>query len=408
MSFVNVFVARQPVFDRDLSVIGYELLFRSGLENAFPASFDPSQASTRVIQDALLVFGFDVLTAGRLTFVNVTEEVLAQRLYRALPPGRTVLEIVETVEVSPALVEHVRQARLAGFRIALDDFVLTQAIKPLVALADIIKIDVQLSTPAEQAEILKVCAGGTRMFLAEKVETREQFAASVAAGCTYFQGYFFSRPEMMSRVNLPPSKTTHLRFMGEVMREDLDFERLEEILKLDLALSVKLLRYLNSAAFGWRSQVQSLKKAMVLLGERHFRQWAAMMAVVALSEGPEELTLACLARARLCERMADVTSSSVSAFDAFLVGLLSLVDSMLDRPLFEILRELGVGGEVEKALLGKETCPLADLLRLSMAYEIAAWDEVDHLMKHLGIPEDKLQEEYLESLQWARQTLALV
>src|SRR3954469_4372127 len=176
----RAFVARQPVFDRSGCVAGYELLFRSGLENVFPRGFDTTAASAAVIKDMLLVFGFDTLTEEKPAFVNVTSEVLGQRLYSVLPPGRTVLEVLETVNASPMVVEACREAKRAGFRIALDDFVLNANTAPLVELADIIKIDVLATTREQRQQIMEATAGRARQFLAEKIETREEFTRAQA------------------------------------------------------------------------------------------------------------------------------------------------------------------------------------------------------------------------------------
>jgi c-di-GMP-related signal transduction protein len=404
----DTFVARQPIFDR-AGVIGYELLFRQGLDNAFPRGFSPSTASAMVIKDALLVFGFDVLTRDKLAFVNVTSHVLEQRLYAALPPGRTVLELLETEKATPVTVQAFREAKRAGYRLALDDFVFREDLAPLVELADIIKVDFLATTPETRRQIVSASSGGARAFLAEKVETQADVAEAQREGFAYFQGYFFARPEMVSRKERDPSKAIYLQLMSELQSEELDFERLEAVIRQDVSLSVKLLRYLNSAAFGWRSGVTSLRRALVLLGERAFRQWATLVAVIGLTHGrPDELALASLTRARFCELLAGPLLGRGPELDAFLVGLLSLIDAVVGRPASEVLAELAVHADIQEALLAPGDSPLAALLALSRAYERASWVDVHQLTATLGLQEARVRVAYLDALRWAGQALGSI
>jgi c-di-GMP-related signal transduction protein len=389
-------------------VAGYELLFRSGLENAFPRGFDTTAASAAVIKDMLLVFGFDTLTEEKPAFVNVTSEVLGQRLYSVLPPGRTVLEVLETVSASPMVVEACREAKRAGFRIALDDFVLNANTAPLVELADIIKIDVLATSREERQKIMKATAGRARQFLAEKIETREEQTRAQADGFTYFQGYFFARPEMLARRDVSPNRVMYLEIMRALQAEDLDLDHIEQIIKRDVSLAMALLRFLNSGAFGWRERVTSVKKAIVMLGERAFRHWASLVAILSMASGTQDGVIATsLVRARFCEQLAKTALGGGQEFDAFLAGMLSLMDAIMGRPLTEILREIGVSQEVTEALTEEaDSGPLGTLLQLCRAYEFGAWEELDALSGTLGLREDAVRSSYLNAIAWSRQTLA--
>jgi c-di-GMP-related signal transduction protein len=388
-------------------VAGYELLFRSGLENVFPHGFDTTAASAAVIKDMLLVFGFDTLTEEKPAFVNVTAEVLLQRLYSVLPPGRTVLEVLETVNASPMVVEACREAKRAGFRIALDDFVLNGKTAPLVELADIIKIDVLATTREQRQQIMKETAGRARQFLAEKIENREEFTRAQAEGYTYFQGYFFARPEMIARRDIGPNRLMYMEIMRALQAEDLDLDRIEQIIKRDVSLAMALLRFLNSGAFGWRERVTSVKKAIVMLGERAFRHWASLVAILSMASGaPDGVLTTSLVRARFCEQLAKKALGGGHEFDAFLAGMLSLMDAIMGRPLPDILREIGVSQEVTEALIEAESGALGTLLQLCRAYEFGAWEELDALSGTLGLREDVVRSSYLNAIAWTRQTLA--
>lgn len=403
---MDLFVARQPIFDRRRGVAGYELLFRAGLENAFPRGMDPDAASAQVINDTLLVFGFDALTAGKLAYVNVTKRVLNDGLYGVLPSRRTVIELLETVLPDPVAVEACRQAKKAGYSVALDDFVYRPEMDPLLRLADVVKVDF-LATDADTRKVLPERLKRFRVkLLAEKVETWEEYEQARAHGYSFFQGYFFARPEIVARKDIPASKLVYVQFLRELQRPELDFDRLEQIIKQDVGLSMKLLRYLNSAFFAWRSRVTSLKQAIIMLGERPFRQWASLIAVVGMAaDRPSELATMCLSRGRFCEQLGPKLQTRASDLELFLAGLLSCMDALVGRPLEEILREIGVSHVIEEALIGARTNPLAKLVLLVQAYEAARWEEAATLTSALGLGEQAVASAFQESADWARRAL---
>jgi len=402
---MQVFVARQPIFDTRKRVVAYELLFRAGLENAFPRGTDPDMASAKVIDHALSAFDFGGLTQGKKAYVNVTRRVLCEGLYSVLPPKHTVIELLETVTADDETLAAVKAARRAGYEIALDDFVDRPGVEPFVNMAQVLKIDF-LVTPADERKRLRDQARKRRLtLLAEKVENAAEFENAEQLGYTLFQGYFFQRPEIIAREDIPPAKLTYVRFLRELQNPALDYDALETIIKQDLSLSVKLLKLLNSAAFGWKSRVTSLKHALVLLGERPFRKWASLIAVVGLTDDrPPELALISLTRARFCERLCPLARLGGSELDAFLAGLLSALDAMMGRPLPELLKEVAVSPEIDAALLRQDT-PLGKVRALAVAYEAAAWDDVGILAAALGVPERALPALADEARAWAATTL---
>lgn len=402
---MQVFVARQPIFDTRQRVVAYELLFRSGLENAFPRGVDSDFASSRVINDSMMVFGFSALAGGRKLYVNVTQKVLSESLYAVLPVRQSVIELLESVKPTEATVAACKELKRAGYELALDDYVDGPEMDPLVALADIIKIDF-LATPKDARAALRERFKRRRLsLLAEKVETHEQFREAREGGYSFFQGYFFQRPEMIAREDIPPFKLTHLDFLRELQQPDLNFERIEQVIKRDVSLSVKLLRYLNSASFYWRSRVTSLKHAMVLLGESAFRKWASLITVLGISnDRPPELVVSSLVRAHFCEALCRTTKRADMELDAFLVGMLSMIDALVGRPSKEVLDEISVSPEVSAAVLGS-TSTLGKLRALVVAYEAADWETTAALAKQLGVAEDQLPEIYQQSIKWAKHVM---
>ncbi|MEP6654014.1 MAG: HDOD domain-containing protein [Myxococcales bacterium] len=402
---MQVFVARQPIFDTRRRVVAYELLFRSSMDNWFPPGTDGDHASSRVIADVLTTFNLHALTGGKKAYVNVTRRVLCEGLYSVLPPKRTVIELLETIEGDAKVVAAVRNARAAGYEIALDDFVESPTTAPLVALAQVLKVDFMATGPEERRRIRERTRHHRITLLAEKVETEADVRDAEQAGYTLFQGYFFQRPEMISRQDIPPSKLTYVRFLRELQAPTLNFDGLEGVIKHDVSLSVKLLKFLNSAAFGWRSRVTSLKQALVLLGERPFRKWASLVAVIGMTgDRPPELALVSLARAKFCETLCPLSGITGRELDAFLVGLLSALDVMMGRPLPELLTEISVSKDIDAALLRQDTT-LGQVRALALAYERAQWTEVTALAQTLRIPEERLPDIATASLGWAAETL---
>jgi EAL and modified HD-GYP domain-containing signal transduction protein len=403
----DIFVARQPIFDRRKGVAAYELLFRAGLENVFPVGTDVDVASSRVINDTLLVFGFDALMTGKHAYVNVTRRVLVERLYALLPTTRTTIELLESIEPEPQVVRACKEVKAAGYTLALDDFVFRPEMEPLLRLADVIKVDWLATPPDVRKELPKKLSTYNVKLLAEKVESPTQFEQALSEGYSLFQGYFFSRPEIVSRKDVSTAKFVHLQFLRELQRPQLDFEKIEQVIKLDVALSVKLLRYLNSAAFGWRSRVTSLKQAIVMLGERPFRQWASLVAIVAIAAArPAELATLCLSRARFCELIGPEVGLAARQLDLFLTGLLSAIDALVGRPLDELLPELAIHKEVEQAIGGQRQTPLGQILALIIAYEHASWPDASRLAGALGLADEAVSKAYRGSLEWASKALA--
>ncbi len=400
---MDLFVARQPILDADQKIFGYELLFRSGPENVFP-DVDHDAASSRTINDSVSAFGLDRLAAQKRVFLNVARRVLVEELYSILPTQRVVLELLETVKPDPEVLAACRALKRNGYVLALDDYVDDPTYEPLIELADFIKVDFLATDSATRRE-LATRYGPRLHLLAEKVETCEDFREGLKLGYEYFQGFYFCRPEMISRREIPAFKLNYLRLIQEVCRPELDFTRLEEIIKSEVSLSVRLLRLLNSAAFGYRGQVRSVKGALTLLGERPVRKWATMLAIGEMGEDkPPELIVTCLVRARLCELLAPVSGLASHTHDLFLVGLLSLVDALVGRPLAELVEEMALSVDIQAGIL-ESGSRLGRVRSLALAQERGDWDRITTLAAELGVPEDSLRELYEQAVEWQQQIL---
>ncbi len=397
------FLARQPIFNSARVVYGYELLFRSGPENRYDAlQADMAAAST---VDSILLFGIERLTPGCRAFLNCTRDFLIRDFATMLPKDRVVLEILETVPMDDEVHDACRRLKQAGYLLALDDFQERPDWKPLVALADFIKVDLLATSPADQLRLARTYLPMNIRMVAEKVETYNDFHRTRRWGYTYFQGYFFSRPEMLTRNDIPPNQMNHLLVLQAVNRAPMDVEEVSARIKAEASLSFRLLRYLNSPAFPLIVEVRSIPHALALLGERGTRKWVSLIAVTCMASGkPAELAALPLIRAQFCELLAPCARLPDSANDLFLLGLLSAMDAILDMRMPDVLREITIHQEIRDALMGKAN-KLRDVFEFALNYERGHWDEIGPSAARLGIQEDMIPALYVSAVEWARQIL---
>jgi c-di-GMP-related signal transduction protein len=392
------FVARQPIFDRTQKVFGYELLFRDGLENCFAA--EPEFASRSTL-DSSLLFGLSTLCDGRLAFVNCTRDALLKDLVTLLPPDQTVVEILETVEPGDRVIAACKRLKAAGYLIALDDFAPNDPRASLCDFADILKIDFRATRVEERAGLMRRFGTGRKM-LAEKLETPHEFRQARDMGFSLFQGYFFRRPEIMMAREVPASKLHYVRLLEMVCRVELDMRELEKTIKQETAICYRLLRYLNSPLFGFSLEITSIRHAMAILGERELRRWIRLVIAVAGAEQKcSELVLTALGRARFCELL---SSQIKSQSDLFLMGLLSVMDAILEVQMDVVLAQVPVDKEIKAALLGQAGV-LRPIYQLMLAQESAEWAQSSSLAKQLHLTDEQVTEHWWQALQWAQQAM---
>jgi EAL and modified HD-GYP domain-containing signal transduction protein len=397
----KLFVARQPIFTRKSGVFGYELLFRSGAENVFGAE-DGNQATAELISGDILTFGLEQLSGGKPAFINFTRELLLGDYYTLLPRG-TVVELLEDIEPDDDVLNACRRLKAGGYRLALDDLSSTDGYGALLDVADIVKVDFRLVPPARREPLTQELRSGRgrAQLLAEKVETPAEFSEAMELGYDYFQGYFFSRPTMFSGREIPPFKLNLLELTHAVGKPDFDFTEVEAIVKRDVSLSYKMLRFANSAAYGVRQRIKSVKHALVMLGQEEVARAVSLLAIAGLgADRPEELAVRSLMRATLCEAIHPLLDPVEERVDFFLLGMFSLVDAILERPMDEIVSLLPTSAAVDAALLGREGL-LGDVLALVEAYEQADWGRVSGPADRLRLPAGELTEPYLNAVRLA-------
>ena len=401
----TVFLGRQPIFDRRQKVFGYELLYRHNAQSNAATFTDGDLASCQVINTGLNVLPFQEIVGDRRAFINVTRQLLIDRTYTVLPREHVVLELLEEVQVDPFVLEACEQLKADGYMLALDDFVYAPQARPLLQYADIVKVDFRQSPPAQRRELARrLSARHDMLLLAEKVETREDFCDAIELGYAYFQGYFFCKPEILSRRELPAVKQSIIRFLHEVHRPEIDYNRLEQTIKSDLSLSTKLLRYLNCAAIGLPNKLTSIRQGLALLGEKQLRKWASLAALSSLaSDKPEELLCTCLARARFCESLAIEARLANQELDAFLMGLFSGMDALLDMPMDQAIKGLPVSPAVATALTGGDS-PLARIYQLALAFENGDPPLLEQRAAAVSVSLNTASALYWQALRWVDQS----
>lgn len=399
------YVARQPILDSESKLFAYELLFRSGLKNLFEQT-DGDQATGRVIADSFLLFSIEEMTGRTKAFINFTRRLLVQDYALVLPKDWIVVEVLEDVAPDAEVIAACRRLKDQGYLLALDDFVYAPEFEPLLDLADIVKVDFTVSGPAQRAEMAEKFTARNIALLAEKVETKEEFQEARDLGYSYFQGYFFSRPTIISRQDVPATKLQHLRLLQEINKADLDFEKLEDLIRMEMSLTYKLLRLVNSAAFPHTTETVSVKQALGRLGEVEVRKWMSLLILTGMSvDKPTELLVTSLIRARFCELAAPHVGLESRRSELFLLGLFSLLDAMVDRPLGELLDEIMVAEDIKRALLGEKN-KLRYLLGLIVAFERGRWRVLPSLAAKVGLAEDELPEIYQEAVSWPHEIIS--
>lgn len=390
----DIFIARQPIYDRRLKVYAYELLHRAGSDHNHADVTDGDDATSQVLITALMEIGLPELVGQSRAFVNLTRQHILNGLPPTLAQDNVVLEVLEDIAPDQELIGALINLKAADYTIALDDFIYHESKHALVELADIIKIDVldlQGRTLADHVTQLRPT--GVKL-LAEKVETPAEFDACKALGFDYFQGYFFCKPNIVKGKRTQTSRIAIMQLLTKLQDPNLDFDELQKLVSQDLSLSYRILRYINSAHFSLGKKIESMRHAIILLGINTIKTWVNILAMSSIDDKPYELILIALIRARMCETLAANTPLSVQ--NAFTVGLFSALEAFIDKPLAEILATLPLADELHNALLD-HSGELGQLLSLVLNYERGQWDDFSAAQFDVLT----LRTAYLDAIRWA-------
>ncbi len=395
---VPVVIARQPIFDRDYKVCAYELLFRGASHHpsADLKNFSADVATSRVINYAFLELGIERVIGKQTAFINLTRSFILCDEPIPMAQDQVVLEVLEDIEVDEELLNGIKQLKQQGYTIALDDFVYHNSLRPLIELASIVKVDVLDINETELREHVVELKKYDVKLLAEKVETLTDYELCFELGFDYFQGFFFCRPDIIESSPIPDNQIVLLQLIQKLQDSNVEFKEVEELISRDAGLTYKLLRLLNSAALALPRQINSIREGLIILGIRAIRTWTTLIAMSDLSYTPRELLDYALIRAKMCESLAG--HYDCSAESGFMVGLFSVIDAMLNRPMAEIIEPLQISDATKQALTHQQG-DLGRLLKDVIHYEQGQWDEINQQMVTLEL----FSQRYIEAAEWSNQ-----
>lgn len=394
------YIARQPILNVHKRLYGYELLYR-GAKDYKLADVSGNRATMSVLSGAFLTKEIKELSGNKPCFINFTQELLERNIPASFPKNQIVVEVLEDIEPSKKIISICRKLQKDGYVIALDDFVFHRKWLPMLEFAQIVKIDVRLTPLDTLLQTINKLAPYNVKLLAEKVETEAEFIKASKMGFTYFQGYFFSKPEQIQITEIPSNKVSLLRLLHEITLKKTTLNRLHAIISVDIAISYKLLRFLNSAYFYRLEKVKSVKNAIAYLGAKELRRFLMLVIVAELStDSPNELVRLVLVRAKFCELLGEASPYKEDAPELFLLGLFSSLDAMLNVSMDTVLQDLPLTEEVKTAL-AHQTGIMADFFRLALAVERNQDQLVESLVGKLEIDPEKVSSSYMVAIKYA-------
>lgn len=394
---MDIYVGRQPIFDRNMNVFAYELLYRRSMNNFFEGT-DDNKATAELINNYFLSMHSAELTSGTKAFINFSQDMLIMEIPLLLPVDTTVVEVLERVEINEDIIEACKKLRDSGYLIALDDFVFNESYLPLMEIAHIIKIEFSSVDYEVQRKLIKKYKSKIR-FLAEKVETREEYLLALDMGYDYFQGYFFSKPVIVKGKEIGSLNNSLIRIMNELNEDDPDYKKISQIIETDMGLSYKLLKLANSAFFGTRNQILTIKQALVQLGLIEIKKWVYLMMLkdIQIIEN-KELIRNCFIRAKFMELLALKAGKTDRQSEYFMTGMFSSIDILLNKDMNEIVNDLCLADDVKEALLGGDN-EIKRLLDIVIDYELLKFSALDNNIDYF-MTKENLSFIYIDALKW--------
>lgn len=397
---MDIYVARQPIFDIKKCIFGYELLFRTDMANFFP-EIEGDSATSKLLSNSFFNIGIEKIAGSNLAFINFTQELLLKQLPLMFSQDRLVVEILENVQPERDVIEACQEIALNGYIIVLDDFFYKPSLEPLIEVADIIKIDVKATPLEEVGDLVKKMTERGVDLLAEKVETHDEFKKALNMGFRYFQGFFFSKPEVLAGKEISTPQMQLLEIMAEVNKEDFEFNRLEKMIVRDASISYKLMRLINSTYFKRAKEISSIRQAIVMIGEIGIRRFLSLISMAGLAGNkPDELIRVSLVRAKFCELLGNHPGRSAETSELFTLGLFSLIDAIMDDSMENLMSQIPISSNIKEVLISR-TGDLSGYLSLVESYERGDWGEIEEATNIMGIDESHLPGQYMESLSWA-------
>ena len=396
----QAYIGRQAILDKQQKIVAYELLFRHHGTATSAEVTNDMHAGTRVIVNTLSNMGTDWLLGDKQAFINIATPMLGSDFLELLPTKRVVLEILESVTLTPELLTRCQELRKMGFKLALDDFVHSAETSPLLDIADYVKLDIQQLGPAKTAETVKLLKNYPLKLVAEKVETPSEFKACKNLDFDFFQGYHFAHPETLTAKVINPAHANVLQLLNQV-RNNAEAKDIEVAFKRDVALSFKLLRYINSVGFGLSCEIQSIRHAVAILGYQQLYRWLTLLLVTAGTSDstPPALMKTAVTRGRLTELLGQDYLDKQDRDNLFIVGVFSLLDAMLEMPMEDVMDKLLLPENITDALLTRQGI-YGPFLQLTEACEGADINQIEELALALQLEPAKVNKAHIEALAW--------
>ena len=401
---IKSYVARQPIFNTDQSVYGYELLYR-GFSKNNTEKVDGDTATSEVLINSFSTIGIESITQKKRAFINFTKKLLVKEVPTIFDKEIIIVEVLENIEINQQMIAICKKLKDKGYIIALDDFIFDESYLPLLKIADIIKVDFLYSTQPQREKIESIAREHAVTLLAEKIETREEFERAKELGYSYFQGFFFKKPEIFEGDEIPVYPNNYFMALNELNKKELDFNKVADIIRNDMSLSYKLLKLINSAAFGMRTEVESIKQALVILGIAEMKKWLNLIVLKKIAKNePKEIMRTALIRAKTAEEIGEEIVTNVNPSELFMVGLFSMLDTLMHQDKKILMEDLPISQRIKDAILGKEGI-YRDILQLIISYEEGRWNMVDIFCKKLELDKEKISTSFISSIEWGEKVI---
>lgn len=397
---MKYFLTRHAIFDRDKKVLGYEISFRTSLDSMYGKIPKDDQQTSNVLTDIFLSLGLDKVTDGKKAFVRFSRNMLIGQFAAMFSKDKIAIEIGSDIKVDAQVISACEDLKNSGYMLVLDDYSLQINYEKLLPITQMVKVDVQKVGEFLCKTIVRKLQPKGIQCLLKNVENQQLFNKSFSMDYDFFQGDFFSKPTELDKKDVPVHKINFMQMLKEINQPEIDFDKIENIIKHDVSLTYKLLRMINSSAFGIKNEVKSIKQALVLLGQIEVKKWITLIILSNIGDDkPDELMKKTLLRAKLLEVVASLAGLGQDASDLFLVGMFSLIDAMINQPLESILEGLPLDNDIKNTLLGNES-RFQKIYQLVLSYEKGDWTKVGELSKDMKLEEDQLPGFYKQSVEW--------
>jgi len=398
----EVFIGRQPIYDRDLNVYAYELLFRSGTANNSSGAVSADGATSQTIVNTFVEIGLEKIVGSRFACINLTESFLLEEDKLPITPKQVILEILEDIPVTDKLISAAKRLHDQGFIIALDDYIYNPDHKPLIEMAQLIKIDIMALSREELIQHVQLLKPFNKKLLAEKIETLDEYDLCMKLGFDYFQGYFLSKPRIIKGASIPQNKLAIMNVLALLQDTDTDIDDIDEAISSDVVMSYKILKLMNSAFFNFNNKIESVKQALLLLGRKKLNSWASMTAMSKLDDQPSEMIHIAMIRAKMCELIAEAANLNPPE-NYFTAGLFSALDILMQHSLETLVKPLPISDELRDAVINKEGL-MGEAILCALAYEQSDWDNV----KFQNLSKDEINIANIEAVTWGNMVMDMI